>query len=293
MDFIDGGGLAAADEIETEALTQVPQDVRPDFTVVVGFAEEAGHARPVVVGLAVDPAQAARPRILGEARVAVDRVGKEVAAAFANGARFGAVEGGIQAVADAVMELMQDDIGIEVAVDIERTIAVDVLGPAVAAVPQEHADHRARAFGSWEERGVVAAGGPRHTRNRIAAEATAPEVVDLEVAGGLVETEVVEEVVREVQREEQCRFGRARRIEGEVEHPARSIECAERAFGLGVAAVDVDVVAGQPAGVAKNGRWIPERHDEVAELVVERRRAGGRSDRHLIWPPRVERLSRR
>ena len=110
--------------------------------------------------------------------------------------------------------------------------------------------------------------------NRIAAEAAAPEVADLEVAGGFVEAEVVEEVVREVQREEERRLGRRRGVEREVEQPARAVEGAERAFGRGVAAEDVHVVARQPAGVREDRRRIAERRGEVAELVIHRRRAG-------------------
>ena len=50
----------------------------------------------------------------------------------------------------------------------------------------------------------------RPRRPGVALEPAAAEVAVLEVAGGFVETEVVEEVVQEVRQEEELRLGRLR-----------------------------------------------------------------------------------
>ena len=283
----------AIDDVGPEAFAQIPEDVRPDLAVVVRLAEEAEQARPVAVGLAVDAAEPARADILGERRIAVDAVREEVAAAFADCVRFVAVERRVEPMADAVMVLVQHDVEVVVAVEIERTVTVEVASPAARPVPQEHADRRTRAVGGGLERGVVTARGAREAHDRIATEAAAPEVVDLEIAGGLVETEIVEEVVREVEREEERRLRRPRSLEREIEDPSGARQDARLGLRTNGASKDVRVVAGESARCRKDGGGVAERRREVAKLVVHDGRALGGTGRARVGPSGIRHHRRR
>ena len=105
------------------------------------------------------------------------------------------------------MVLVENDVEVVVAVRVREAVKVHVLAPAVVVVPEEHVDLRARAVRGVHVVGVVPADRARVALDGISTAPAAVEVVDLEIAGGLVEPEVVEEVVREVQREEECGFG--------------------------------------------------------------------------------------
>ena len=132
--------------------------------------------------------------------------------------------------ADAVVVLVEHDVEILIAVEIDRSVAVEIAAPATDTVPEEHADRRTRAIGCGLKRGVVAADRTREADNRIAAEPAASEVVHLEVAGGFVEAEVVEEIVREVEREEERRLGAAGGLQRKIERPLCAVEHARLRF---------------------------------------------------------------
>ncbi len=303
MRVADRGRLAPVDEVGPKALAQIPKHVGPDLTVVVRLAEQAEPAPPAAVRPAVDLADAhAGYGVLGETRIAVDAVGEEVAATFTNRVGLDARELGVEAPAHAVMELVDDDVGVEVAVEIGGAVAVHVRRPAALAVEQEHAHDRALALGPWLEGGVVAAIGASERMEAVAACSAASEVVLLEVAGGLVEPEVVEEVVQEVHREEEMRLGGPRRPERKIEQPRTvGLQRTGHALGTDRAAKHVRVVAFQPPGAGQHGGRIAEgRRQAPSEVVgqwraairgVSRPRRGG-ACRVFVGQPRIARVRR-
>ena len=63
---------------------------------------------------------------------------------------------------------------------------------------------------------------PRDDLDVVAAEAAATEITDLENADTLIEAQVVEEIVRVIDREEQRRRGGTWRVEGKSKFPLGS-----------------------------------------------------------------------
>ena len=137
--LVDRRSARSANAVCAEALAQIPQHVCPDLAVIVRLADdqpEKREAEPIAVGLAVDAPDAGRRiGMFGERRIAVDAVGEEIAAALADRIGLDAGELRVQSLTDAVMELVDHDVRVEVAVQIRGAVAVDVLASSSPARP--------------------------------------------------------------------------------------------------------------------------------------------------------------
>jgi len=69
MRCANGRFVRSVHDVQAEPLAQIPEDVRPDLTVVVRLAVEAQQAEPVGVGLAVDGADPGRGNEYSASRV--------------------------------------------------------------------------------------------------------------------------------------------------------------------------------------------------------------------------------